>query len=196
MIQFTVWATSAQAEVFEEGVHYQELPGERSDTAQIIEFFSLYCGSCYQYQPFTAMIKDKWPGILTQQHVSSLTPSGFERSVQEAWAAARLLEVEQSFAERVFDLNFVQRRQVADQEQIYQVFNSLGIERERVEQILSSFQVRSLVRQMQLQEERFGVRGTPTFIVNQKYMMDYRGFRDSEDFFADYLALAEYLLNK
>ena len=40
------------------------------------------------------------------------------------------------------------------------------------------------------------VRATPTFIVNGKYKMLPQGFRDSDDFAADFSKLAGYLLNK
>ena len=45
-------------------------------------------------------------------------------------------------------------------------------------------------------EQRYAVAGTPTYVVNGRYVMDNRAFRDSTNFFSDYLALAEFLLAK
>ena len=76
------------------------------------------------------------------------------------------------------------------------IFSDLGVSAERLKQTMSSFQVRSLSNRMVQAERRYHVSGTPTYVVNGRYVMDNRAFRESSDFFADYLALAEYLLEK
>lgn len=187
---------TAGASSFEEGVHYHELSTSKLDEPAITEFFSFYCGSCYQYQAFNEKVKAEWPGILVKHHVDSFTPRGFETTIQQAWAAARLLEVEDRFAEQVFSRNFEQRNQVNSMQALEDIFHGLGIEQDELERVMAGFQVRSLVLRMQVEKERYDVTGTPTYIVNGRYQMDYRAFRNSEDFFNDYLELARYLLEK
>lgn len=194
LLSFTV--NSAAASQFEEGVHYHELNTSKSAEPVITEFFSFYCGSCYHYQPFNAKVKAAWPGILVEHHVSNLALGDFSGTIQRAWAAARLLEIDKEFAELVFERNFEQRKQVNSMDALYEVFRSLGVEPDDVDRSMQSFQARTLVRRMQVEEDRYGVSGTPTYVVNGRYRMDYRAFRNSEEFFNDYLELARYLLEK
>lgn len=181
---------SVEAASFEEGVHYHELSTDKADAPVITEFFSFYCQSCYHYQPFNEKIKTEWPDILVKHHVSN------NATIQQAWAVARLLKVDSGFADAVFSRNFVERNQVNSMDAVYEIFNDLGIEQAEIDRVMAGFQVRGLVRRMQIEEERYNVRGTPTYIVNGRYRMDYRAFRNSEDFFNDYLELARYLLEK
>lgn len=193
-LSFTIGCTDASQ--FDEGVHYHELSTSKSEEPVITEFFSFYCGSCYQFQPFNAQVKAEWPGMLVEHHVSNLAPQGFGTTIQSAWAAARLLEVDKGFAELVFERNFEQRKQVDSMDALYEIFESLGVEPDELDRSMQSFQARTLVRRMQSEEGRYNVRGTPTYIVNGRYLMDQRAFRNSEDFFNDYLELMRYLLEK
>ena len=59
-----------------------------------------------------------------------------------------------------------------------------------------SFAVRAAASKMDRKATDMDVRATPTFIVNGKYKMLPQGFRDSDDFAADFSKLAGYLLNK
>lgn len=192
-------AHGAVATSFEEGVHYHELSTNEKEEPVIAEFFSFYCVSCYHHQTFNDRVQAEWPDILVKHHVSTFTPRGFETTMQRAWAAAILLEVDTAFAEQVFAHNFKQgnqRNQISSMDTLYEIFSGLGIERAEVDRIMAGFQVRSLVRRMQVEEERYSVSGTPTYIVKGRYRMDPRAFRNSEDFFNDYLELARYLLKK
>lgn len=142
------------------------------------------------------MLEERWPGILTKHHVSGLAPRNLGPSVQRAWAAAQILDVDAEFSAQMFERNFVERNQVASEQALTKVFSDLGVDASTLERTMSSFQVRTLSNRMTQLERRYQVSGTPTYIINGRYRMDNTAFRDSNDFFADYLALAEYLLAK
>lgn len=196
LVLAAVTAMPAKAMEFIEGQHYQTLETPLTDAPSITEFFSFYCGSCYQHQAFNKIIEERWPGVMTKYHVSFLAPRNLGPEVQRAWAAAQLLEVDEEFSKAVFERNFVAREQVASSAAMAAIFSDLGVSAERLKQTMSSFQVRSLSNRMVQAERRYHVSGTPTYVVNGRYVMDNRAFRESSDFFADYLALAEYLLEK
>lgn len=195
-IVLVVFCSAAQATQFEEGVHYTRLETPRTESASITEFFSFYCISCFHHQPFNQMIEEKWPGIMTKYQVSGLAPRDLGPTVQRAWAAAQLLNVNNEFSTAMFNKNFVERQQVDTEAAIHKVFADIGVDSETLERTLQSFQVRSLANRMVQTERRYEVSGTPTYVVNGRYVMNNRAFRDSSDFFSDYLALAEYLLEK
>ncbi|HAE90426.1 MAG TPA: disulfide isomerase, partial [Idiomarina sp.] len=67
---------------------------------------------------------------------------------------------------------------------------------EEFDKAMSSFAVRAAASKMDRKATDMDVRATPTFIVNGKYKMLPQGFRDSDDFAADFSKLAGYLLNK
>lgn len=195
-VSMAIGSSFAHAIQFEEGVHYQALQTPVTDAPSITEFFSFYCGSCYQHQPFNRMIEEKWPGVLTKYHVSGLTPPNLRSNIQRSWAAAQLLNVGDEFSSAMFNKNFVEREQVNTEVALHALFADVGVDSETLEKTLQSFQVRSLANRMSQLEQRYAVAGTPTYVVNGRYVMDNRAFRDSTNFFSDYLALAEFLLAK
>lgn len=191
-----LFGSAVHATEFEEGVHYQTLQTPVTDAPSITEFFSFYCGSCYQHQPFNRMIEEKLPGVLTKYHVSGLTPPNLRSNIQRSWAAAQLLNVGEEFSSAMFSKNFVEREQVNTEAALHALFADVGVDSETLEKTLKSFQVRSLANRMTQLERAYAISGTPTYVVNGRYVMDNRAFRDSTDFFGDYLALAEFLLAK
>lgn len=189
-------AMSAQATDFREGVHYDVVADEATDEVQIIDFFSFYCGACYQYQPFGDMMKAEFGDSFKKYHVDFIGPRNMGEITVRAWAAANILGVAEEVSPLIFRKHFQQRNVSGSLDDLAGVFAAVGVDREDFDKAYNSFPARSQANRMRREAENFDVRGTPTFIVNGRYRMNPQGFRDSEDFFGDYLELAKYLASK
>lgn len=189
-------SVTASAMDFEEGVHYETISDEATDEVEILDFFSFYCGTCYQYQPFSEMMKAEFGDSFKKYHVSFLGPRNMGEETVRVWAAANILGVADEVSPLIFRKHFQQRSVSNSVDDLYTVFNSVGVERADFDKAYNSFPARSQANRMRRQAETYNVSGTPTFIVNGRYRMNPQGFRDSEDFFGDYLELAKYLVNK
>ncbi|RUO43769.1 disulfide isomerase [Aliidiomarina taiwanensis] len=187
----------AHAMDFREGVHYKEISDETTSKPEIIEFFSFYCGSCYQFSPFSDMLADTYPDAFKAYQVDFIAPRNMGEVIVQSWAAANVLGVADEFKTRLFHQHFVERKQSNSLNDVKAVLASVGVSSQQFEQAYGSFAVRSLTNRMRTSAKDFNVRGTPTYIINSKYQVLQQGFRDSgANFFSDLEELVEYLLTK
>lgn len=189
-------ASSVQANDFEEGEHYEVVSDEASDGIEIIDFFSFYCNACYQFQPFSEMLKDEYGDDFKKYQVQFIAPEGMGDTIVRAWATAVILDATDDVAPAVFRQHFGQRNMSNSLEDLEDIFASAGVDREEFEKAYNSFPARSLANRMKREAETFNVRATPTYIINGRYRMKSEAFRDSSNFFDDYFELAKYLVEK
>lgn len=181
---------------FRSGVHYDIISDTATETPEVKEFFSFYCGACFQYEPFAQMMKEEFGDSFSKYHVSFLSPRGMDKVVVQAWSTALVLGVQDEVSSLLFRKHFQQRNMTRSKEEMTTVFLGAGVDKQDFERAYDSFAVRSLTNRQIRQSEEYNVSGTPTFIINGKYRMNPQGFRDSPDFFGEYLELARYLYEK
>ncbi|RTE86762.1 MULTISPECIES: thiol:disulfide interchange protein DsbA/DsbL [Gammaproteobacteria] len=181
---------------FEEGVHYEVISDEATSEPEIIDFFSVYCGACYQFQPFSRQLASEFPEAYKAYQVDFIAPRDMGEVIVRAWAVAEMLDVASEYKQRIFHEHFVNRNQSNTFEDVKGIFEQMGIAGPQFEQAYGSFAARSLGNRMRSASRDFNIRSTPTFVVNGKYRMIQQGFRDSTNFFNDYMELARFLLNK
>src|SRR5690554_852719 len=190
-------AAPASAIDFREGVHYDVIASETTSKPEIIEFFSFYCGSCYQFSPFSDKLAEVYPDAFKAYQVDFIAPRDMGDVIVQSWAAANVLGVAEEFKRRTFHQHFVERKQSMTLNDIKAIFQQVGVSPAQFEQAYGSFAVRSLTNRMRTSARDFNARSTPTYIVNGKYQVLQQGFRDSgTNFFADIEELVEYLITK
>lgn len=188
---------SAQAQSFEEGVHYEVIADDKTSKPEIVEFFSFYCVHCYRFEPIAKAIKQAHPNAFEKAHVSFISPRGdVGETMTKAFAAAQRLDAEEKISAAIFDYNFNKNSMLTSKQDIRNVFVVNGISGDDFDKALASFSIRAAASKMDRRASNLGVNATPTFIVNGKYKMLPQGFRDSDDFAADFTKLAGYLIEK
>lgn len=188
---------SAQAQKFEEGVHYEVINDDAAGKPEIAEFFSFYCVHCFRFESIAKALKEAYPEQFTKAHVSFLSPRGdIGETMTKAFAAAQKLGVEDKMIDAIFDYNFVKQNMLTSKQDIRNVFIVNGVAGDEFDKAMASFAVRAAASKMDRRASNLEVRATPTFIVNSKYKMLPTGFRDSDDFEADFIELAGYLMER
>lgn len=187
----------ASAIDFREGVHYEELAKEATSKPEIIEYFSFYCGSCYQFSPFSKKLGELYPEAFKAYQVDFIAPRDMGDVIVQSWATANVLGVAAEFKQRTFHQHFVENKQSNTLNDIKAIFQQIGVSAAQFEQAYGSFAVRSLTNRMRTAARDFNIRSTPTYIVNGKYVVLQQGFRDSgAEFFTHLEELVEYLITK
>ena len=187
----------AYAQDFEEGVHYEVIADEATSKPEIVEFFSFYCVHCYRFEPIAESIKQEHPKQFKKSHVSFISPRGdVGETMTKAFVAAQKLDVEDKVSAAIFDYNFVKENMLTSKQDIRNAFVVNDVAGEEFDKAMASFSVRAAASKMDRRASELGIDATPTFIVNGKYKMLPQGFRDSDDFAADFTALASYLVEK
>lgn len=191
-----VAAGFAQAQNFEEGVHYEVVADEATSKPEIAEFFSFYCVHCYRFEPIAKEIKSEYPDAFKKAHVSFLGPRNMGETMTQAFVVAQKLNKEEEIAAAIFDYNFNKNSMLTSKQDIRNVFIVNGVSGDEFDKAMASFTVRAAASKMDRRASNLGVNATPTFIVNGKYKMLPQGFRDSDNFQEDFSDLAGYLLEK
>ena len=192
-----VAAGFAQAQDFEEGVHYEVIADEATSKPEITEFFSFYCVHCYRFEPIAKEMKSEYPEAFKKAHVSFISPRGnVSETMTQAFVVAQKLDKEEELSAAIFDYNFNKNNMLTSKQDIRNVFVVNGVSGDEFDKAIASFSVRAAAAKMDRRASNLGVNATPTFIVNGKYQMLPQGFRDSDNFLEDFSNLAGYLLEK
>lgn len=102
-------------------------------------------------------------------HVSSMGPMG--RELTEAWSVAKVLGVEDKVGLPLFVAVQI-NRSIKTEGSIRQVFIDAGVSGCDYDAAKNSMAVRALTAKQQEAARAYGVKGTPSFFVNGKYLVN------------------------
>lgn len=184
---------SAQSADFKEGENYKIISQTATEKPEVTEYFSFYCGHCRAFEPIIKALKTNLLEDVTfkKNHVNFLGGK-MGPALTNAYAAAEILQVEDKFADLVFNYLQVQRKKLNNEEDILDLFEQLGIDRQEAQSALQSFTVVGIASQMKRNTEKSAIRGVPAIIVNGKYEVNRGSVKDTKEF----IALVNYLTQK
>lgn len=190
-------AITLQAKEFTENTHYEVLDSPASSTPNVVEYFSFYCMACYRFEPIAKELAAAFPKAFRKSHTSGLSPKpGMGSNMTQAYALALMLKKEDAIGTRIFDKQFKQRQSLDTVGKIRDVFVQAGVSEEQFERGFNNFSVKARAKQMDKDARDKNITGTPTLIVNEKYKILMKGFRDSDDLIGDLKLAIEHLMNK
>ena len=176
---------------FNEGEHYQSLSLPATNTAKVVEYFSYYCPFCYNFEPVVAELKQALPtGVALQKIPVAFHGGPVAPDVQRAHAMAELLNVTESFAAVLFAQIHQQRKPPQNRNALKQLFAELGVANEKFDANFSSLPVNSLIADYEQAIRNANIRSVPSFIVNDKYLVNISAVSSQQQF----NALINYLL--
>lgn len=197
---------AAMAADYKEGKHYEVLPGQPTAEPEVVEFFSYYCGHCYKFEPVVKALEHGLKGTeLKRAHVDFLfyvdrqTRKRYPETgkiVSRGFAVAQALKVVEPVSEQIYKRHFFEGRQIQSVNDLRDAFIDAGVAAKDFDAAYNSFPVNSMVARMAQQTKKYGVRGTPSVIVNGKYKVLPSGLSESTDFLKDYVDLVNYLVTK
>jgi thiol:disulfide interchange protein DsbA len=86
-----------------------------------------------------------------------------------AFYIAELLGVEEKIHRPLFEAIHLRKQALDSKEELRKYFEKYGVSNDDFDKTYDSFAVETLLRKSQVMQQRYGVRGTPTVIVNGKY---------------------------
>jgi thiol:disulfide interchange protein DsbA len=188
-------AASAGAQDWQEGEHYDVIsPAIRTtsdDKIEVTEFFWYGCGHCYNFEPQLT----QWKKSLGDDVVVVGSPAmwnGLMEVHAKAFYAAEALGVLDKVHMPLFQALNVDRRRLASEDEIADLFAANGVDRDEFRNAFNSFGVGSQVRQANARARAAKISGTPEMMVAGKYRISTRKAGSQ----ADMLKLASYLIEK
>ncbi len=191
---------SAKAADFVAGTHYQEVAVDKSDAKVVTEFFSFYCPHCYNFEPVAKALKAQLPADATfkRNHVNFL--GGVSKEAQTrlslAFLVADSLGKGEAVAASIFAAIHQDRQRLDTEAAVLGLLANQGIDEKTYKGNVASMMVTSAAADYEANQEKYSkigaLTGVPTFIVNDKYVVNIRAVRSQQEF----NDLVAYLLEK
>jgi thiol:disulfide interchange protein DsbA len=188
----------AQAEVYQEGVHYFEIdqmPAEAdSDTVVVTELFSYACSHCNTFEPYV----QSWTQSNADNVEFNRIAVAFGRKAWEmmarAYVAAEMMGIVEQSHPAMMDAIWKERKQFRNLDELADFYSGFGVEKSAFIAHYNSFAADSQLRKSQRDVQLFGITGTPSMVVNRKYRVvsskDVRDFNAMLDV-VDFLVVKE-----
>ncbi|MCC5859875.1 MAG: thiol:disulfide interchange protein DsbA/DsbL [Ectothiorhodospiraceae bacterium] len=186
----------ASAQTFQEGTHYRALPDPvstvDSERIEVREFFSYGCPFCNQFLPRIKAYEE----TLDDDVVVVRHPVVFSRqteSLARAYVVAEQLDVVDQVHGALFVAYHDQGNRLGSAEQVADVFEAQGVERQQVLDTWDSFGVETNLNRYQQSLRRYMVSSTPSMAVNGRYYitMDMAGSQEQLIRIVDFLVQKE-----
>lgn len=179
MAPFTIIGVSQAQEVaasseFKAGVHYQVInpaqPTNDNSKIEVVEVFSYICPHCKSFQPYM----DKWAEGITEDIDFRRQPVVFGRQqwlpAARAYYTTDAMGVTEKTHNAIFDAIHVQRKNLSSDEQIADFLAELGVDKDDYMKTAASFGIETKIKRGITMTQKYGVRGTPSVVINGKYL--------------------------
>jgi thiol:disulfide interchange protein DsbA len=180
---------------FVEGEHYDLVtPVQRTrDPAKIevVEFFWYGCSHCYNFEPMVT----QWQKNQSEDVDFVPSPAAWNKAMEihaQAFYAAQALGVADTVHPALFAAMNVDRKRLANEDEIEQLFVANGVAAADFSKAFSSFGVTSQVRQAGARARGAQITGTPEMMVAGKYRISTRKAGSQ----ANMLKIADFLVEK
>lgn len=191
--------TASPSPTPENGKEYTTLAGPVISAPKVVEFFSFYCGPCYQFAekyPVAEAINKILPEgeTVTKYHVGAMGALGYE--LTEAWAIAMTMGKTDAVEKKLFEV--VQSKKLKSVDDIKAVFAQVGVDAETYDNARASMMVKAEIAKQNEAIKAFKVTATPTFYVDGKYQINNAGIPVSniDDYPAAFAQVVKFLLEK
>jgi thiol:disulfide interchange protein DsbA len=180
---------------FEEGKNYDlitpALRTSNADMVEVVEFFWYGCGHCYTFEPMIAAWKKK----LADDVEFSGSPAMWNPLMElhaRAYYTADVLGVLDTMNLVLFQAMNVDGKRLASEEEVKALFVANGVDADAFTKAFNSFGVTSQVKQADARARTAKITGTPSMMVNGKYLITARKAGSQ----AGMLEVADFLIEK
>ncbi|GIX32402.1 MAG: thiol:disulfide interchange protein DsbA [Lysobacterales bacterium] len=171
---------------FVEGQHYFRInppqPTASGNKVEVVELFSYLCIHCANLEP---AVKD-WKQRLPEHAAFSHMPAIFNDTLAmygRAFYAAEALGILEASHQALFDALHRERRQFRSLEELAAFYAQFGVSEQQFLDAARSFAVETKLRRAREMGIRYGIDGTPTFVVNGKWRVTVGSAGGVEAFF-------------
>lgn len=198
LLALSINATAAQ---YTEGEQYTKVNDTVTKKKEVREYFSIYCGHCFKFEPMMHNLKKSLPkdASFERNHIDFLPGAStvIQGMVTKATVAAEQLGDSDKLIGALFNYIHVQRAVITSEKDIRNIFVLNGADGAKFDKLMKSFSVNSQAKSLKKSQVNMNAKGAltgvPTVIVNGKYKVDATKL-DRKNFEQDYQDLVKYLL--
>lgn len=181
---------------FQEGKHYEVVADKKTETPTVTEFFSLYCGHCFQFEALldTVAASLKTGTKFEKSHVNYL-PRNNEAAqfgIVKAFIAMQDLGMQKELTAQFFSAIHLKQIVIDSEDDIKQIFLANDISEARFQKVYTNPDLINRAKAMARLWEEKKVDNVPTLVVNGMYKIDMGSVESIEEL----VALTNFLLEK
>jgi thiol:disulfide interchange protein DsbA len=164
-------ATYAHGEVVE-GKDYKLMSSPQPTTSgkkvEVLEFFFYGCSHCYHLHPFMTEWEKKKPKDVELKYVPVIFNESAEPMARAFYAVEALGQLNKMHDE-LFKSLYVLNVEMNDEKTITDFVAKYGVDRAKFGAAYNSFAMQSKISRSNQMVQSYGIRGTPTIVVDGKY---------------------------
>ncbi|MEE4639818.1 MAG: thiol:disulfide interchange protein DsbA/DsbL [Wenzhouxiangella sp.] len=179
-------AGTATGQPFEEGTHFHAIGSPTaapSDRVEVVEAFAYPCPACRNFLPVISEWAEGLPDHVNLSHLPVGLQPGWEVFAR-VYYTAEVLGLGHDAHEAMFRALHDERRQFRSIEDIAEVYTEFGVGVDEFVNTSQSFAVDGRMRRNRNDIMQFGIRGTPTMIVQGKWRVSPSDFTSYEELLA------------
>lgn len=167
------FASAGAQQLYTAGKDYQLIepaqPTDKAGEVEVVEVFGYLCPHCANFQPYL----EPWVSELPEGVEFRRVPVVFQRSwepLARAYYTAEALGILDQAHPAVFDALHTQRKALRSNDDLAEFFGQFGVPEEDYMSTAKSFTVETRLRRGVNLARRWGVTGTPSVVINGKYL--------------------------
>ena len=163
----------AQAEPYQEGVHYfriGQVPADTgSDTVEVTELFSYGCSHCNTMEPYVQSWKQSKPDNVEFNRIAVAFGRKAWEMMARAYITAEMLGITEESHIAMMNAIWKEGQQFRSLDDLADFYSGFGVDRSAFLANYQSFAADSQLRKSQRDVKLFGITATPSLVVNRKY---------------------------
>jgi protein dithiol oxidoreductase (disulfide-forming) len=135
---------------------------------EVVELFWYACPHCFDFLPHMT----KWEATKPDYVEFKRMPAVFRKSWEphaRAYYTAEVLGIVDKIHEPLFRAIHEGKRPIHNKQALSDFFAQYGVDKDVFNKTWNSFAVESMIRRSMVMQQRYGVTGTPTVVINGKY---------------------------
>jgi thiol:disulfide interchange protein DsbA len=162
----------AQGSGFDPAGKYERVqppqPTETGDKVEVVDVFWYGCPHCFKFLPSMEQFEKGKPDYVTIRRMPAIFRENWENHAR-AFYTAQVLGIADKVHRPIFEAIHEGNRRLETREELAAFFEGFGVSGDEFDATFNSFAVETLMRKSKVMQQRYGVRGTPSVIVNGKY---------------------------
>ena len=164
---------AAQSASFREGVDFKHIEPEQPTASgkkiEVIEVFWYGCPHCFHFQPYIEQWARKLPADVDYVRMPAILNASWETGAR-AFYTAEALGVLDRVHEPIYDAIHEKRQRLTSEGAFAKFFTGFGVDEQDFHKTFNSFAVDSKVRRAQQMTRRYRVEGTPSVVINGRWL--------------------------
>ena len=145
-------------------------PLGQTDKVEVVDVFWYGCRHCYRFLPMLQGWEAGKPDYVEFKRVPAIFADSWSVHAR-AYYTARVLGVDGKLHVPVFNAIHDQKRSLNTKQELMTFFAEHGVSEEDFSATFDSFEVDAMARESQVMSRHWGVPGTPSLIVNGRYLI-------------------------